>query len=179
MSINNRFDSRRSVRLEPWGVDDLGLLEAVMGDPDMTAHLGGPKPSKKIAERQRRYEQTGSFQFKIIAVRGGAAAGWVGFWERDWNGERVFEIGWSVLPWMQGCGLATAAAAQVLDLARSTRSLRFVHAFPSVRNATSNEICRKLGFELVEECDIEFPPGKLMRCNDWRYDLSSASCGVV
>jgi RimJ/RimL family protein N-acetyltransferase len=46
-----------------------------------------------------------------------------------------------------------------------------VHAFPSVSNAPSNAVCRKLGFTLLEECEFEFPRGNFMRCNDWRLDL--------
>jgi hypothetical protein len=42
-----------------------------------------------------------------------------------------------------------------------------------VENAPSNAICRKLGFELLEACDFEFPPGHHMRCNDWRLDLQA------
>ena len=34
---------------------------------------------------------------------------------------------------------------------------RYFHAFPSVDNAPSNAICRKLGFELLGACDFEFP----------------------
>ena len=47
-----------------------------------------------------------------------------------------------------------------------------MHAFPSVENAPSNAVCRRLGFELVEECESEYPPGTPMRCNDWRLDLA-------
>jgi hypothetical protein len=52
---------------------------------------------------------------------------------------------------------------------------RFVHAFPSVANAPSNAICRKLGFTLLEECEFEYPRGSFMRCNDWRLDLFAGS----
>ncbi|TYK98131.1 GNAT family N-acetyltransferase, partial [Streptococcus dysgalactiae] len=30
-----------------------------------------------------------------------------------------------------------------------------------------------LGFVLMGEHDFEYPPGKLMRSNDWRFDLQS------
>jgi hypothetical protein len=40
-----------------------------------------------------------------------------------------------------------------------------------VANVPSNAICRSLGFELLEELEFEYPPGSLMRCNDWRFDL--------
>ena len=50
-----------------------------------------------------------------------------------------------------------------------------MHAFPAVENAPSNAICRKLGFTLLDEHDFEYPPGTVMRCNDWRLDLISTS----
>jgi hypothetical protein len=31
------------VRIEPWGTGDLPLLEKILGDPEMTRHLGRPE----------------------------------------------------------------------------------------------------------------------------------------
>ncbi|HYZ28251.1 MAG TPA: GNAT family N-acetyltransferase, partial [Thermoleophilaceae bacterium] len=72
------------VRLEPWGPDDFGLVEQVMGDPAMTEFLGGPESPEKLAARQRRYAQPDSGMFKIVDEETGQAVGSVGFWERDW-----------------------------------------------------------------------------------------------
>jgi RimJ/RimL family protein N-acetyltransferase len=160
-----------TVRLEPWGQGDLPLLERALGDPAMTIHLGGPETPEKIAARQRRYERPNSRQYKIVDEESGEGAGWVGYWERTWRDGQVFEIGWSVLPEFQGRGIAAAATAQVIEKARSEGKHRYVHAFPSVDNAPSNAICRKLGFELLEDLEFEYPRGHFMRCNDWRLDL--------
>jgi hypothetical protein len=46
-----------------------------------------------------------------------------------------------------------------------------MHAFPNVDNAPSNAICSKLGFELLEACEFEFPKGRFMTCHDWRLYL--------
>ena len=159
------------MRIEPWSEDDLPLLEKLMGDPAMTEHLGGPESPEKILERQRRYEPPGSGMFKIVDGETGEAVGSVGYWERTWRDGQVYELGWSVLPAFQGRGLARLATAQVIALTRAEGRLRFVHAFPSVDNAPSNAICRRLGFTLIEECDFEYPPGRPLRCNDWRLDL--------
>ncbi len=161
------------VRLEPWGAGDLPLLEKLLGDPAMMVHLGGPESHEKLVERQARYEPAGSGQFKIVVESTGEAVGWVGYWERTWLDQQVFEIGWSVLPAFQGRGLATIATVQAIDLARSERKHRFVHAFPSVDNPPSNAICRKVGFTQLDAHEFEFPPGNLMRCNDWQLDLFS------
>jgi RimJ/RimL family protein N-acetyltransferase len=157
------------IRLEPWKAGDLPLLEALLGDPAMMTHLGGPESAEKIAERQARYEQDPR-QLRIVDVASGEGIGWVGYWERDPD---VYEIGWSVLPAHQGRGIAGAATRGALDVARAEGGRRYVHAYPSVDNGPSNGICRKLGFELLGPLDFEYPKGSgiTMRCNDWRFDL--------
>jgi RimJ/RimL family protein N-acetyltransferase len=160
-----------AVQIEPWGAGDLPLLEGLLGDPAMTEYVGGPESPEKIAERQTRYEQPGSRQFKVVDEASGEGVGWVGYWEITWNEEQVYEIGWSVLPAFQGRGLATAATAQAIEKARAEQQLRHVHAFPMVVNEASNAICRKVGFSLVEEIDFPGAKGGFVRCNDWRYDL--------
>jgi RimJ/RimL family protein N-acetyltransferase len=166
-----------TVILEPWGSGDLPLLERLMGDPRMTEYLGGPESPDKLRERQDRYERLagGDRMFKVIDVASGAGVGSVGFWTKEWRGEQVYEVGWMVVPEFQGRGIAMAAAAQAIELAKREDKHRFVHTFPNVDNAPSNAICRKLGFELLEACEFEFPKGQFMTCNEWRLDLRSAS----
>ncbi len=171
----SKRSNQHTVRIEPWGESDQILLKKLLGDPAMTEHLGGPESDEQLAERHARYlrlADTGRDRmFKIIYEATGEAIGSVGYWERTWQGEQVYEIGWSVLPAFQGQGIASAATAQALGQARLDGLHRFVHAFPSVDNPPSNAICRKLGFTLVEECEFEYPKGHFMRCNDWRLDL--------
>ncbi|HZJ09142.1 MAG TPA: GNAT family N-acetyltransferase [Trueperaceae bacterium] len=172
-------DSTESlVHLVPWGPEDLPLLEKLLGDPQMMVHLGGPESLEKIRSRQKRYEDSERLgdsskdrTLKIEHTATGAGAGWVGYWESRWRNEQVYEIGWSVLPAFQGRGIATAAAAQALHLLRSAARHRHVHAFPAVDNHGSNAVCRRLGFELVGECQVEYPPGQFIRGNDWRLEL--------
>ena len=164
---------RGSVRLEPWGPGDLVLLERLLGDPAMTEHLGGPEPAEKLAERQARYEKDDSGMFKVVDAATGEAAGSVGYWEREWRGETVFECGWSVLPEFQGRGIASAATALIVERASADGRCRWLHAFPNVDNAPSNAVCRRLGFTLLEALEFEYPPGHLMTCNDWRLDLDA------
>jgi RimJ/RimL family protein N-acetyltransferase len=159
------------VRIEPWGAGDLPLLQRLLGDPAMMEHVGGPESPEKIAERHGRYELAGSGQFRIVVGAPSEAVGWVGYWERTWRDEEIYEIGWSVIPAFQGRGIAGQATAQAIAIAAAEGKHCFLHAFPSVENAASNAICRKLGFTLLEECEFEYPPGSLMRCNDWRLDL--------
>jgi RimJ/RimL family protein N-acetyltransferase len=87
----------------------------------------------------------------------------------------VYEIGWSVVPAFQGRGIARSATVQALAIARAERNRRLVHAYPSVDNAPSNAICRKLGFTLLGSLQFEYPKGNMMRCNDWQIDLFARS----
>lgn len=166
-----------AVRLEPWGEGDLPLLEKLLGDAAMTQHLGGPESPEQLAERQKRYErlaESGKGRcFKIVDEAIGEAVGSVVYWERTWRDEDVYEIGWSVLPPFQGRGIGAKGTGLAIAAADSDRKRRFLHAFPSVDNAPSNAICRKLGFTLVEECEFEYPKGSFMQCSDWRLDLYS------
>jgi RimJ/RimL family protein N-acetyltransferase len=113
--------------------------------------------------------------FVIVVGAQRVAAGSVGYWTREWRGHHVWETGWSVLPELQGRGVAIRATVAVLRRARAAGTHRFVHAFPSVDNAASNSICRKAGFVLQGAVDLEYPKGSLMRCNDWRLDLADGS----
>jgi RimJ/RimL family protein N-acetyltransferase len=160
-----------AVRIVPWGAGDLALLQQLVGDPAMMEHLGGAESAEKIAERQGRYELADSGMFKIVDETTGEGVGSVGYWERAWRGEQVYEMGWSVIPSAQGRGIARAATAQAVAAAAAQRTHRFAHAFPSVDNAPSNAICRALGFTLLGANDFEYPPGNHLRCNDWRLEL--------
>ena len=163
------------VRLEPWSAEDLPLLRMLLGDPQMMAHLGGLESEEQIVRRHQRYlhlpDHGTDRMFKILWGPSSEAVGSVGYWRKTWRDKAVYERGWLVLPGYQGHGIATKAARAAIDLARQDGKYRYVHAFPSVENAASNAICRKLGFTLIEESRVEYPPGHPMTVNDWRLDL--------
>ncbi|WP_067464719.1 GNAT family N-acetyltransferase [Actinomadura macra] len=164
-----------SVRIQPWSEDDLDLLRRVNA-PEMKEHLGGPETEEQVRVRHARYlrsDDIGGQMYRIVAD--GEPAGTVGFWSRDWRDEPVYESGWSVLPGFQRRGVAVAAVREVVAAARDRGGRRYLHAFPSVEHVASNGVCRKAGFVLVGECDFEYPPGHIMRSNEWRFDLGVAA----
>ena len=165
------------VHLVPWGPDDAGLLERLVGDPAMMEHLGGPESAAKIADRQQRYVRSETGVFKVVVDDTGEGVGWVGFWDHTWHEQEIYEVGWSVLPGFQGRGIATAAMRQVIALADADGRHRFAHAFPAVANGPSNAVCRKLGFELVGPCEFDYPPGSNTLVNDWRLTLTGSPPG--
>ncbi|HSB00276.1 MAG TPA: GNAT family N-acetyltransferase [Anaerolineales bacterium] len=159
--------------LQPWSEDDLPLLQELLGDPDMMAHLGGPESPEQIVRRHQRYLHLPEtdHMFRIVSSSTSEALGSIGYWERTWRDRPIYETGWFILPAYQGRGIATKAGEAAIDHARREHRHQFLHAFPSVSNAASNAICRKLGFSLLEECQFEYPPGNFMQVNDWQLDL--------
>jgi RimJ/RimL family protein N-acetyltransferase len=163
--------------IEPWDERDLPLLRQLMGDPAMTEHLGGPESPEKILERHDRYvhlaEDGKGRMFTIVETSTGEPVGSTGYWELSSAEGEAFETGWSVLPAFQGRGAASSATALTIEQARGERAHRYLYAFPSVDNAPSNAICRKLGFTLIGVSKYEYPKdsGNVLRCNDWRLDL--------
>ncbi|MFI7487975.1 GNAT family N-acetyltransferase [Micromonospora echinaurantiaca] len=163
------------VRIEPWREGDLDLLRR-LNAPEIRAHTGGPETDEQVLARHERYVRfgdTGKGCMYAVLLPDGAAVGSVGYWEREWRGQQVYELGWAILPGHQGRGLATAAVRAAVAAARDRHTHRWAHAYPSVENAASNAVCRKAGFTLLGETEFEYPPGHLMRSNDWRLDLAA------
>ena len=63
------------------------------------------------------------------------------------------------------------APEQCIDLAAAEGGYDTIHAYPSIDNAASNALCRRLGFELLGQERFEYPKGHWMTCNDWSLDL--------
>lgn len=162
-----------AVLLVPWAEDDLWLLRR-NNTPEMTAHMGGPESEEKLLARHRRYLDLESGRMYRVTLEGdGQTVGTIGFWEREWRGEAVWETGWAVLPEFQGRGLASRAARAVIGAARAAGRHRYLHAFPKTSHPASNAVCRKAGFSLLGEVAFEYPKGNPVVSNDWRVDLEA------
>lgn len=166
------------MRLLELTTDDLPLYERVYRDPRMLKHLGGvPFPQEGLAPKLQRDVESirrgAAWIFKIIPDEEDEerAAGSVCIWESRVHDELMNEIGWSILPEFQRQGLATRAVSALLERARDAGRWDIIHAFPSVTNTASNAICRKMGFELLEEVDLEWS-GHALRCNHWLLKIS-------
>ena len=164
------------VRLRPWAVGDLALLRR-LNTPEQLAHLGGPETDEAVVARHEKYLAAEQGIFVIEDATTGEVSGTIVWWERVWTGREIQETGWSVVPEMQGRGVATAAAREVVRRLRESHRNRELHAFPGVDNAASNGVCRAAGFRLLGEAVVEYPKGRWMRVNDWVVDLDAPARG--
>nr|WSY55267.1 GNAT family N-acetyltransferase [Streptomyces sp. NBC_00886] len=161
------------VGLRPWADGDFWLLGR-FNSPELTEHLGGPETEAQLAARHRRYvELERGCMYRVESAGSGETVGSIGFWEREWRGESVWETGWGVLPEFQRRGLAARAARAVVGAARAAGLHRYLHAFPGVDHHASNSVCRKAGFTLLGEAEFEYPKGHWITSNDWRVDLEA------
>ncbi|MER6956466.1 GNAT family N-acetyltransferase [Streptomyces sp. NPDC000618] len=159
------------VRLVPWSEGDFWLLERT-NSPEMTAHLGGPESEEKLADRHRRYvEPFNGCMYRVTLADGGETVGSIGYWEREWRDGTVWETGWAILPEFQGRALAALAARTLVDVVRETGGHPALHAFPKVDHPASNGVCRKAGFTLLGQVELEYPKGNPITSNDWYVDL--------
>lgn len=159
-----------------WDESGLALLQA-MNTPEGKAHLGGPESDVKTLDRHQRYltyHQPGEVEM-LRVFADGAVVGSVGYWARDEKDERIYEMGWELIPAMHRRGLGTAAVVALLRRLKPLAKHRFGYAYPTPANAGSNGICRKLGFELIGTDDFEYPKGVVSPHNIWRLDLSDWS----
>ena len=158
--------------LEAW--DERGPdLDRRANTAQMQAFLGGVESEESILARHRRILDKPGGMFLIMVDGEPDPVGSVGYWEKDWLDEQVYELGWKVLPGFQGRGLAVGGTIAALGLAAAEGKRRWAHAYPRVDNEPSNAVCRKAGFAMLSEVDFEYPKGNPIRCNDWRFDLST------
>ncbi len=163
---------RLTVSIRPWSEQDFPILERLMGDPVKT----GTGALDQVRTRHERFLRSGETSrqgpmFAITLGPAGQTVGTIGYWQRLWQGQHLWEIGWSVLPEFQGRGIAARAIELLADRARGLGRFRFLHAFPAADNEAANGICRAAGFELVGQIELNLPAGHTLLRNDWRLNL--------
>ncbi|MDR2293580.1 MAG: GNAT family N-acetyltransferase, partial [Microbacterium sp.] len=166
------------ITLRQWRDDDHPV--AVRNNsPELMTYLGGPETPEKVESRAARYADgwcTGANSMFVIvsddpAVDGGvdgdpSAVGVIGYWPVEHHHERVLETGWTVF--VSGRGFATAGLRLLLIHAAAHSDRASIHAYPRTDHEASNALCRRAGFSLIGQMDMEYPPGNPIHSNDWR-----------
>ena len=157
------------IALLAWDENGLAVLQA-LNTPEGKLHLGGPESPDKLADRHRRYlgySPPGETECFMVAM-GPDLVGSVVYWQGE---DDAYEVGWEIAPAWQGRGIGARAVTLMLHRLAPLRRHDYAFAYPTPDNAGSNGICRKLGFELIETRDVEYPRGAWSPHNVWRRDL--------
>jgi RimJ/RimL family protein N-acetyltransferase len=159
------------IELQPATEADEWLTVRLETDPNLMAELGGAWTEEQArathARRLKTGRETGSWWFKVVRRSDGAAVGSIVLWDSEFAGRPVSEAGWMVLPEEQGKGYATAGVRLLLERAAAAGD-RWgdIYASPGATNGPSNAICRKAGFELIGNGDVDYG-GRMLRVNHW------------
>jgi RimJ/RimL family protein N-acetyltransferase len=163
-----------TVRLVPYTDADLALTVALEADPTVKADLGGPIPAEE-AERihRHRLERTGhgDVYFTIVPAGARRPVGVAAVFETAWGDGVIHEAGVMLLPQAQRGGLGLTVLRMLTEHARSDGAIAQLHGFTAVTNRGGNELCRRLGWRTVGECDLDYE-GRPVRCNHWVLDLA-------
>jgi RimJ/RimL family protein N-acetyltransferase len=157
------------MQLRPATPADEWLTVALETDPRVMAELGGPWSAEDARAAHRRRVAAiadENWWFVVVPEPDQPPIGTIGVWPSEWAGEPASETGWMILPEHQGKGHATAALAALLELARHDPRWGDIHAFPGATNPASNALCRKFGFEQLDEVTVDYG-GRQLRCNRW------------
>jgi aminoglycoside 6'-N-acetyltransferase len=131
---------------------DAEALRAYYGDPEVVRYVpfepwDDQSTPEHLARRLKRRGLTSEARgLGIVAVLDGRVVGDVALWSTD-DAQRLAEIGWAFHPDVAGQGLATEAAAAVLDIAFDTYGLHRVAAQLDPRNVASARLCERLGMQ--------------------------------
>jgi [ribosomal protein S5]-alanine N-acetyltransferase len=140
------------LRLRPFRPADLKALHTLYGDPENLRYWGvDPSPSLDETRRMLRWHIAyHPFQYALWAVEekaGKRLVGMINYHRREMREKRV-EVGWLIVPAMQGKGYMTEAGRALLRHLIGTLKVHKVEAMIRSDNQPSVALARRLGFRL-------------------------------
>jgi ribosomal-protein-alanine N-acetyltransferase len=163
-----------------WSGADVALANALWGDPNVTAWIGGPFTEREILDR---------LQGEIASMIADKVQYWPIFLLADDRhvgcaglrpyriDERIYEIGFHLRSAYWGRGLAEEAGRAIVDFAFQSLRARALFAGRHPANRASHHVLTKLGFHFTHE-ELYSPtglqhPSYLLRRDQWLANLSA------
>jgi RimJ/RimL family protein N-acetyltransferase len=162
---------------EPATEGDREEAVALFGDPLVAEWIWPEGRAGDEAVGPRTPEQVGAILDRFAAHWSEHGFGWwflreresgefvgeVGLQRVGLDGERVVEVGWTLLPAYWGNGYATEAAVAALAHGFGTLRLDEIYAFTMTGNAASRRVMERLGMTYVRDTEREGLPHVLYR----------------
>lgn len=164
------------MELRPYAEQDRQLTLALEADPEVVRHLGGVVDADDAAlvhERRMTAVADGDLFYTIIPDGESEPVGIVAVWRGSWESQPIHEVGGMLLPDFHARGIMVRAFTMLLPRLASA-DVRELHSFPGVENRASNAVLAKLGFQRLDDCDLDYE-GRPIRCAHWLRDLSAAA----
>jgi RimJ/RimL family protein N-acetyltransferase len=127
---------------------DLGDMAALLGDPEVMTYYPRPKTRQEAAQWidwNRRLYRTRGYGLWLLATAAGDFAGDCGLTPQVVDGVTELEVGYHVVPALQGRGYATEAAAACRDYARTALGASRLIAIIHPDNRPSQRVAEKIG----------------------------------
>jgi RimJ/RimL family protein N-acetyltransferase len=128
---------------------DLDDMAALVGDPDVMAYYPRPKTRQEATQwidwNRRLYRTHGYGLWVLTTTAAGDFVGDCGLTPQVVDGVTELEVGYRVLPGLQGRGYATEAAAACRDFARTVLGASRLIAIIHPDNRPSQRVAEKIG----------------------------------
>ena len=127
---------------------DLGDMAALLGDPEVMTYYPRPKTRQEAAQWidwNRCLYRTRGYGLWLLATAAGDFAGDCGLTPQVVDGVTELEVGYHVVPALQGRGYATEAAAACRDYARTALGASRLIAIIHPDNRPSQRVAEKIG----------------------------------
>ena len=140
-------------------VDDVDEFYKIYADPEMTRYMEGlfeePEDEKRYQKDyiEKVYELMGFGVWTLIRAEDNRIIGRAGYSVR--NGFDNIELGFLVGTEFQRQGYAMEACRAILDYGRDVLQLDSVQTLVKAENTASIRMCKKLGFQILDEVNVE------------------------
>lgn len=164
------------MELRTYAEEDRQLTLALESDPEVVRHLGGVVDAEEAAQvhdRRMAAVAAGDLFCTIIPDDASEPVGIVAIWRAEWESRPIHELGGMLVPDYHARGIMVRAVTMLLPRAVDA-GVRELHSFPGVTNRPSNAVLERLGFQRLEDCDLDYE-GRPIRCAHWLIDLSGPS----
>ena len=128
--------------------DDLDAMARLLGDPEVMTYYPRPKTRQEAAQWidwNRRLYRTRGHGLWLLTTADGKFVGDCGLTPQEVDGVTELEVGYHVLPALQGCGYATEAAVSCRDFARTVLGAIRLIAIIHPDNRPSQRVAEKIG----------------------------------
>jgi RimJ/RimL family protein N-acetyltransferase len=128
--------------------DDIDDMTALLGDPDVMTYYPRPKTRQEAAQWidwNRGLYRTRGYGLWVLTTAEGDFVGDCGVTPQIVDGVTELEVGYHVLPALQGRGYATEAAAASRDFARTVLGVTRLIAIIHPDNRPSQRVAEKIG----------------------------------